>query len=328
MKSFLISSMEIEHDAVHPAFMRSLPHVAILLTTYNGAVFLKEQLQSIVSQTYPHWTLYISDDGSTDDTLNIIDNCRKTLGPTRVHLFSGPRKGFAQNFLSLVRNPNVSGDYFAFCDQDDIWHPDKLERGLAALSGYEEAPALYCSRTRLVEEEGGFIGYSPLFQRKPSFQNALVQSLAGANTMLLNRRAQELLKKIPPTASVVSHDWLCYMLVSGCGGQVVFDTKPTLDYRQHRKNLMGRNNSWRGRIARAGMMFNGTFRRWNHSNIAALQHCADQLDEHNRYTLGLFEAARNAKLLRRLFLLRKAGVYRQSSVGTLCLMIAAALGKV
>lgn len=304
-------------------------HVAILLTTYNGERFLEEQLNSIAQQTHRRWTLYISDDGSTDSTVAIITRFQQRLGSHRVHLLQGPRIGFAQNFLSLVRNPNISAEFFAFCDQDDIWFSDKLERSLARLADRgAKSPTVYCSRTRLIDEAGNVIGCSPRFVRAPSFNNALVQSLAGANTMVLNEGARALLARVPSTAPVVSHDWLCYLLVSGCGGRVLYDAEPTLDYRQHDGNLIGSNNSMRDRLTRIRMMFSGTFREWTRKNLLALRSCEELLDERSRVALARFEAARNANLLRRLYLLKKAGVYRQTGFGTVGLIIAASIRRI
>lgn len=303
-------------------------HVAILLTTYNGAKFLKQQLESIARQSHGDWTLYISDDGSTDETLSIIETYRASLGSERLHLFHGPRRGFAQNFLSLIRNPAVSGDFFAFCDQDDIWFADKLERSLERIPRTGKAPALYCSRTRLIDEKGTFLGHSPLFRKAPGFKNALVQSIAGANTMLLNKGARALLARIPSNAPVVSHDWLCYLLVSGCGGRVHYDPEPTLDYRQHAGNLIGSNSSFRDRLVRIRKMFAGTFREWNQQNLQALEHCAGQFENHNQSALRLFATARQARLPKRLYLLRRTGVYRQTGAGTLGLILAATIGRI
>ncbi len=323
-----MSSTNVSQPSALPAGEAGL-HVAILLTTYNGARFLDEQLSSIAQQTHRQWTLYISDDGSSDSTLAIIKRFQQRLGSDRVRLFQGPRTGFAQNFLSLVRNPEIEADFFSFCDQDDVWFPDKLQRAITRIPrADEERPAVYCSRTRLIDEAGNIIGHSPLFARTPSFHNALVQSLAGANTMMLNKAARALLARVPSTAPVVSHDWLCYLLVSGCGGRVFYDAEPSLDYRQHRGNLMGRNNSLRGRLARVRLMFGGTFREWTQKNLAALRTCAGLLDDRSRVALARFETARDANLPRRLYLLKKAGVYRQTGFGTVGLIIAASIRRI
>ena len=89
-----------------------------------------------------------------------------------------------------MTNPAIDGDYFAFCDQDDLWDEDKLAEALDWLEKQPaDTPALYCTRTRTVDERGSEIGLSPLFRRRPSFRNAIVQSIAGANTMVMNKAA-------------------------------------------------------------------------------------------------------------------------------------------
>ena len=118
--------------------------IAILLCTYNGSKYLREQLDSLIEQTHKNWILYVSDDGSSDDTLDILHHYQRTLG-TRLFIFEGPRQGFARNFISLIQNPLVDGDYFAFSDQDDIWLDDKLARSLAALQqSRSDVATMYC----------------------------------------------------------------------------------------------------------------------------------------------------------------------------------------
>lgn len=133
--------------------------VAILLTTYNGEKYLQDQLDSIAGQTYRNWKLYASDDGSTDSTLDILQRFQRQYGANQVHLFAGPRTGFAQNFLSLIRNPDIHAEYFAFCDQDDVWFAHKLERSVTRLDVLPDNtnPAVYCSRTRLIDEVGALL---------------------------------------------------------------------------------------------------------------------------------------------------------------------------
>lgn len=254
-----------------------LGKVAILLCTYNGGGFLVEQLESIVCQTHDDWVIYASDDGSSDATLEILRMYQSRLGSDRLILAQGPRQGFARNFMSLVLNPSVKADFYAFCDQDDIWYPDKLERSVARLVSVKPLqPALYCSRTHLVDGKGRSIGYSPLFTKRPDFSNALVQSLAGANSMLLNEPARALLALTPDDAHIVSHDWLSYILVSGAGGLVFYDPNPTLDYRQHGGNLIGANTGLRERWQRIRMLFTGRFREWNAQNLYALSNARAQ----------------------------------------------------
>ena len=303
-------------------------HIAILLCTYNGEKFLKEQFDSIAKQTYDNWSLYVSDDGSTDNTLQIVENFKSQLPPGKVTLLQGPKQGFAKNFISLVKCNYIEADFFAFSDQDDIWFAEKLERSIKHLSNsILSRPALYCSRTRLVNMDGDVIGLSPLFSCPPSFRNALVQSLAGANTMLVNKNAKELLSQTPDDAEIPAHDWLSYLLVSGAGGYVFFDKTPSLDYRQHNDNLIGSNSGVKSRITRLIKMFSGRFKNWNTQNIYILERMQNTLSIENRLHFDNFCNARRSRLIRRVLFIIKSGVYRQTLPGKISLWIGVILNK-
>src|SRR5262249_33537676 len=133
-----------------------------------------------------------------------------------------------------------------------------------------EIPGMYCARTELMTIDGRSYGFSPLFTRPPTFQNALVQSLAGGNTMVFNRAAKRILEDAA-TTSVVLHDWWVHQLVSAAGGMVHYNPRPVLKYRQHSENLIGSNLGWRSRLIRIRLMFEGRFHNWNAMNIAALR---------------------------------------------------------
>ncbi|WP_242205730.1 MULTISPECIES: glycosyltransferase family 2 protein [unclassified Pseudomonas] len=303
--------------------------VAILLCTYNGKAFLKSQIDSFVEQTHKKWTLYISDDGSTDGTLSILEEYKALIEENRIRLFTGPRAGFAENFMSLIRNAEINADFYAFSDQDDIWFKDKLERSIHQLhESPQHLPAMYCSRTRLIDEENNIIGFSPIFTRPPTFQNALIQSIAGANTMLINSRARNILSCIPQDMDIIAHDWLTYLVTSGCGGNVVFDVQPTLDYRQHSANVIGANIGFKDSILRLGKVFEGQFRIWSDANVAILEYLQDHLTETSKKTLYEFTQSRNSSILTRLRLANKSGIYRQTLKGNISLFLAVLLNKI
>ncbi|MEE4691803.1 glycosyltransferase family 2 protein [Pseudomonas alliivorans] len=302
--------------------------VAILMCTYNGAAYLHEQLESFLAQTFSSWTLYVSDDASTDDTLSILADYQHRWGEQKIRIFNGPRQGFGKNFLSLLKRPEVKARYYAFSDQDDVWFSDKLQRSVELLEGIDkQTPGLYCSRTRLIDKTGKVIGFSPLFLRPTSFRNALVQSIAGANTMLVNHAARELLMLVPEDATVVAHDWLTYMIVSACGGKAIYDDKPSLDYRQHAGNLIGANTSFKDRLTRIQKMFSGRFAEWNDANIHILEALYPNMSEASRTTLSHFDTGRHMKLPERIREICKSGVYRQTAGGSITLIIAACLGQ-
>lgn len=318
-------------DLTVEAPMKSLSEckVAILMCTYNGQAYLKEQIDSLIAQTHQNWTLYISDDGSTDGTLALLKNYQQLIDSQRIHLFSGPRAGFAKNFMSLVRNSNIRADFYAFCDQDDIWFDNKLYRSIRHLEKLpSNLPSLYCSRTRLIDEDRKITGFSPAFKKPPEFQNALIQSIAGANTMLLNNAARDLLRKVPDTTTIVAHDWLSYLLITACGGHVIYDLEPTLDYRQHSANVIGANSGLIERLSRVGKLIDGRFGSWSDSNLQTLEAVKNELTSANSQTLQNFRKGRLSPLIQRLRLMKKSGIYRQSILGNISLIIAIALNKI
>jgi len=305
------------------------PEVAILLCTMQGSEYLREQLDSILHQTHDNWTVWASDDGSDDGTHAILGQYQSQLSKSRLAICPGPSDGYVANFLSLACNDSITADYYAYADQDDIWEKDKLAWALAWLQTIPaEIPALYCARTRNVDANNRYLGLSTLFARAPGFSNALVQNIGGGNTMVFNNAARDLLRNAGPKAQVVAHDWWTYLLVSGCGGMVFYDTRPTVRYRQHNGNLVGTNTSWAGRMRRAWLLLHGRFRNWNGINVAALQTVRQHLTPENQCTLDLFSKARNSGFFARLEGLAESGIYRQTRLGNLGLVAAAILKKI
>lgn len=303
--------------------------VTILLCTFNGERFLAEQLNSIAAQTYTHWRLVVSDDGSSDATCPLLqDFAARPENRDRVELRNGARQGAVMNFLSLATDKTISGTYFAYCDQDDVWFPDKIERALTWLSAQSVAiPALYCSRTATMTPDGRQVGLSPLFRKAPSFNNALVQSLAGGNTMVLNETARALLVAAG-TRDVVAHDWWTYLLVSGAGGIIHFDEVPSLAYRQHEGNQIGAGRGLKAACVRWRMALRGQWVAWTDRNIAALHANAVLLTPQNLAALRAFCRLRNAPFCRKLSLGRRVGIYRQTYLGQLSLIIGLMLRRI
>ncbi|WP_231667300.1 glycosyltransferase family 2 protein [Pseudomonas quasicaspiana] len=303
--------------------------VLILMCTYNGQGFLEKQLASIKKQTCQDWHVAISDDGSEDATVNITNRYRYLWGEDKVSLWRGPQRGFARNFISTVCNKELSASYYAWCDQDDVWDERKLQAALAWLQSVPASiPALYFGRTELVDQRGQVLGYSPLFRRPPSFANALVQNIGGGNTMVLNHAARLLLEEAGQHLDIVSHDWWAYILITGVGGNVFYDVTPYVHYRQHGANLVGSNRGWAARIVRIRMLFQGRFRHWNAVNIAGLETIQHRLTDENRLTLEAFKALRSRHFPGRLLSLKRSGVYRQTLLGNLGLLLATLINGV
>lgn len=317
-----------------PGFPRELalpgvPSVAILMCTYNGAAFLSQQLDSFELQSYQNWSLYVSDDGSKDRTRAVLKSYAELWGSRKLSLVDGPQAGFVRNFLSLTCRPDIDADYFAWSDQDDIWGADKLQVAVDWLRTVPAAvPAVYCGRTQLICEAGVHLGLSPFFPLPPHFKNALVQNIGGGNTMVFNKAARALIMEAGSDLEVPSHDWWCYQLITGVGGVVHYDPQPRVFYRQHDDNVVGSNSDWRARLQRLAMVFRGRFYEWNAQNICALELMSHRLRADHRNTLALFKAARRQRLPTRVAKMLKAGLYRQTFLGNLGLVLATLLKKI
>lgn len=304
------------------------PSIAILLCTMQGATYLPEQIDSIIGQDHKSWSIWASDDGSSDGTLSVLDDYREKLGHEKVSIKSGPSKGFVANFLSLTCLEDIKADYYAYSDQDDIWEANKLSRALEHLQNTpKDVPALYCSRTRYVDETNNEIGLSRIYKRQPDFANALVQSIGGGNTMVFNDAARQLLHAAGRHVDVISHDWWVYMVVSGCGGKVIFDPAASVRYRQHDDNLVGGNTSVIAGFERMKMVAGGRLKSWNDANLAALLSIRSLLTQENQNLFDEFTQSRSKGLYSRLRGVVRSGVYRQTFFGNLGLIVASIFKK-
>lgn len=307
------------------------PHVKILLAVYNGGQTLPEQLDSINKQDHSNWSILAGDDGSDDDSLDVMVSFREQGNP--LQQCAGPCQGSTANFLSLIRLASTQScvdNWLAFCDQDDVWLPDRLSRGIAALNALpEDRPVLYCSRTWICNAVLSERRLSAPRPHPTGFRNALVQNVAAGNTILLNAAAARLVKEAArEVQKIVVHDWWMYQLISGAGGQVVHDDRPTVLYRQHTANEIGANDTVYARLKRIHQLLRGDFRDWNAINIAALRCSSHRVTEENRAVLEAFAATRNAPLLQRLSGLWRLRLYRQARAATVALWIAALLGRI
>lgn len=304
--------------------------VAVLMAVYNGGRFIDEQISSLANQTMKHIDVWASDDGSQDSSIGRLRAHADSWSRGQFEILNGPAQGYAENYRSLMQKPEIEADFYSFCDQDDCWQDDKLETAVKYLAPFgDKRPALYCGRTRLVDEQGEEIGYSPLFEREPGFRNAIVQSIAGGNTMVANRAAWKLMSKSARRTSFVSHDWWSYLIVSGAGGNVIYDPVPRVKYRQHSGNLIGDNVRWRSRFSRIRRLFEGQFFRWNERNLQALKKCSDLLSEDALKVLHEFESIRSDNSqIRSLRKLAKSGMYRQSAYGNLGLKAGVFFNKI
>lgn len=189
-----------------------------------------------------------------------------------------------------------------------------------------DKPALYCARTEIVDKDGAFLYYSPRFTKTPCFRNALCQSIGGGNTMVFNRAAKTLMSAVTGPDALF-HDWWAYMLVSGAGGDVMYDPAPQLRYRQHGDNLVGGNMHFSAQLVRCRKFFGGGMREWNKANTALLETNLGLLTPESRQTLTAFVKAMNAdNFWSRLKWMRCSGVFRQKWVHNVAMWLGALYG--
>lgn len=215
--------------------------VQVLVSTYNGEKYLAEQLNSLLEQTHSSFFITIRDDGSSDSTVAVIQEYVSKF-PDKIEAIYGDNVGVIASFFDLLScYVHHNTDYICFCDQDDVWMPDKLERGVRSLAeDFDSTPKMYLTSTQMVNDSLQLLNtWPPIPQRGPSFFNALVENIAVGATIMLNRSAVNILKlNLPNTKRIVMHDWWVYLFVSAYG-KVIYDDKPSIYYRQHQNNVIG-----------------------------------------------------------------------------------------
>lgn len=211
----------------------SAPLVEVLMSSYEGARFVGEQVQSVLAQTHRRLRLVIRDDGSGQPTREVL---RELARDPRVELREGDNLGLPHAFFRMLDESGDDADLWALCDQDDVWAPDKVARTVAALEDVE-GPALYCARVHVVDEHLAPLYPHELPLRGPSFANALVQNIALGCTVVVNREARDLLRGRWPRECVMHDAWM-YLVVAGAG-TVVYDHALVVEYRQHGRNSVG-----------------------------------------------------------------------------------------
>lgn len=218
--------------------------IDILLSTYNGGLYIKELLQSLFAQTYKEWRLIVRDDGSTDNTLDIVENYASRHKDRIILLKDGKgRLGPCQSFAALLEYSPAP--YMMFCDQDDVWLPNKIELTLNAMRKLEAkhkgTPILVHTDLKVVDERlnplaESFWKYQHINPALTRLNNLLLINVGTGCAMMLNMPLKKAALPIPSEA--ILHDWWL-MLVASSLGRIEHISTPTTLYRQHGKNDIG-----------------------------------------------------------------------------------------
>jgi glycosyltransferase involved in cell wall biosynthesis len=218
------------------------PLISIALASYNGAKYIEQQIDSILNQTIKDIEIVVSDDVSTDNTLEILKGYQ---GKGYVRLLDNRQKlGVIKNFENALRH--CIGQYVAFSDQDDVWLPKKMEKSLALIRSLEnmygsETPILIYTDAIVVDESlntisESYLGFKRLNPSNVELRHLVVENVPTGCTMLMNRPLANLVSTIP--AEVTMHD-VFVSLTAACFGKMAYLDEPTLLYRQHQNNVLG-----------------------------------------------------------------------------------------
>jgi len=221
-------------------------NIAILMAVFNGEKYIAEQIESLLAQTYGQWELFIHDDGSTDCTLSIIQSFVNRY-PERIHIVDGePRGGAKDNFFFLMRQ--VQAPYVMFCDQDDVWLPEKVETSFRRMKSMEErsgpdVPLLVFSDLTVTDSNLEIVSerlsvYQKLYPERTAVKDLMIQNVITGCTVMINRALAELAVRPERTDMIIMHDWWCALLAAYFG-KISFVDASLMLYRQHGDNSVG-----------------------------------------------------------------------------------------
>lgn len=205
--------------------------VLILMSTYNAEKYLAEQIKSLREQRNVCVSILCRDDGSTDDTIRIL----KSLG---IDYYTGSNLGPARSFMDLIEKCSETYEYYAFCDQDDYWYPDKLKTAIEYIDNEKEGPVLYYSAVNVTDEKLKVMYKS--FKTTPNALSEIALScgIMQGCTQVFNRQLLLQLKRHKPN-SIAMHDFYITLVCKFLGGKFVMDSTPQISYRQHSTNTLG-----------------------------------------------------------------------------------------
>lgn len=204
--------------------------VAVIMSTYNGEQFIREQLDSVLRQTYRNVEIVVRDDGSSDKTVEIIKEYQKTHKNITLH--EGKNMGFIRSFFELLKL--VEADYYSYADQDDIWIENKIELAVNSLNKLDDSkPNMAFGNSDYYDENMNLIGYGER-DRTFSFLKSLFSCIGQGMTMTVNKKTRDMIINNMPK-SCFFHDWWTYILCVSMGN-VAYDNVTTVKYRRRKQN--------------------------------------------------------------------------------------------
>jgi len=289
--------------------------ITVLLAVYNGEKYLRQQIDSLLAQTIKEFKILIRDDGSSDSSSQIIDEyCAKF--PQQISKICGkPTGSAAQNFAQLLNA--CDSDYIAFCDQDDVWLPQKLEKTLDAMKRTEaqglNIPVLVHSDLKVVNQNlevisPSFFKFQRLPQDRLTLSKLLVQNYITGCTVMINRALKDLCGKIPPEC--IMHDWWL-ALTASFFGKIVCVNESLILYRQHADNQVGAKAAYGIKLLKRKFTTRDTVKKNYDSTYVqakALLDCyGSKIDKTQAQIVGVYASMKDKNKFQKLKLINKYG---------------------
>ena len=271
--------------------------VQVLLSCFNGVRWIREQLDSLLQQSLTDLGILVRDDGSDDGTQAILEEYRQK---GFLQWYTGEHLGASRSFWHLLQN-STDADYYAFCDQDDVWDTDKLETAVRMLGQTDPAvPALYCSDVRVTDSELHTVSRHMVKEMPVDYAHALIRNAAPGCTFVFNHSARDVLKIYDAEKSGLRlHDWTVFQIVA-CFGTVIFDPETHMSYRQHGDNAIGAHqHTFRAMLGKIPAFLNGPQTNSRQRQAERLEQTyADRMGPDARELTGLLAHYREDRRIR------------------------------
>ncbi len=298
----------------------SMKKIVVLISTYNGEKYLKEQLDSIINQDCDEKIdILVRDDGSTDKTVDILKSYKKK---GLLDYYLGENLKPARSFINLLKHVN-GYDYYFFSDQDDVWESGKISRAIKILNGKDNY-AMYFSCKNITDENLKVLkcDYKDYVI---SFESAMIRNIATGCTVAINNKLKEKItsKKIK---YIIMHDSFIYRTCLLFNGYVYYDKTPYIKYRQHGTNVIGYNENTTSRIKRRIKSFLRNNHERKKAAIELLRLYKDEIDEDKKIFLENMSTCKDFKS--KIYLLKNKNVKTESKEINIVFRLALLLNKI
>ena len=301
----------------------------ILLSTYNGILYLEDFLTSLEKQTYQNWNLIVRDDGSSDDTLAILHKFSNNINKVsnlkdRQNL--GAKKSFSL-LLDVALQSLKQNEYIMFADQDDVWHTDKIQKIYQKMQELEkihgkDVPLLIHSDLTVVDQNLEIVAhslwkYQNINPNKQKFSDFVINNNITGCTMMINQALAEKVKTIPDKA--IMHDWWIAMVASAFG-KIAYINEPLILYRQHGQNDTGAKKYGPYYFIKTFLTV-PTFEKYIEQSKAFLALYGHELDTYRRLMLEEFSNFNRLSKFQKIRLLFKYKIWKNGFMRNLGLVV-------